>query len=97
MNAEIVMQANQNPVLAEIIQQADLITADGAGIVFALSWYGIEQTKCAGIELGEALLGLANNNGDSLSRCSFMGANQKLLLKLPKTGKINSPISELWG
>jgi N-acetylglucosaminyldiphosphoundecaprenol N-acetyl-beta-D-mannosaminyltransferase len=36
MNAEMVMQAQTQPELADILRQADLITADGSGIVAAL-------------------------------------------------------------
>ncbi len=60
MNGEIIMQANQQPELAAIIQQADLVTPDGAGVIFALKLHGINQIRCAGIELGEALLKLAS-------------------------------------
>ncbi len=60
MNAEIVMQAKQNPELAQIIQQADLVTPDGSGIVMALRWHGFDQNRYAGIEIGEELLRLAN-------------------------------------
>jgi N-acetylglucosaminyldiphosphoundecaprenol N-acetyl-beta-D-mannosaminyltransferase len=60
MNGEIIMQANQQPELAKIIQQADLVTPDGAGVIFALKLHGIQQIRCAGIELGEALLRLAS-------------------------------------
>jgi N-acetylglucosaminyldiphosphoundecaprenol N-acetyl-beta-D-mannosaminyltransferase len=56
MNAEIVVQANNNPELAKIIHNADLVTPDGAGIIMALKLYGINQSRCAGIELGEKLL-----------------------------------------
>jgi N-acetylglucosaminyldiphosphoundecaprenol N-acetyl-beta-D-mannosaminyltransferase len=63
MNAEMVMQANQNPVLAKVLQQADLIAADGAGIVMALKFHGINQQRCAGIDLGAALLTLAGERG----------------------------------
>ncbi len=59
MNAEIVMEANRQPQLAEILEGADLVTPDGAGLVLALKLHGIEQTRCAGIELGEALLEIA--------------------------------------
>jgi N-acetylglucosaminyldiphosphoundecaprenol N-acetyl-beta-D-mannosaminyltransferase len=59
MNAEIVVQANKQAELAKIIQQADLVTPDGAGIVMALKLHGIAQSRCAGIELGEKLLRLA--------------------------------------
>lgn len=60
MNAEIVMQANQNPELAQIIERADLVTPDGAGIILALRLHGITQGRYAGIELGEDLLHLAS-------------------------------------
>jgi N-acetylglucosaminyldiphosphoundecaprenol N-acetyl-beta-D-mannosaminyltransferase len=60
MNGEIIMQANQQPELGAIIHTADLVTPDGAGIIFALKLHGIQQTRCAGIELGEALLRLAS-------------------------------------
>jgi N-acetylglucosaminyldiphosphoundecaprenol N-acetyl-beta-D-mannosaminyltransferase len=60
MNGEIIMQANQQPELGAIIRKADLVTPDGAGVIFALKLHGIQQTRCAGIELGEALLRLAS-------------------------------------
>jgi N-acetylglucosaminyldiphosphoundecaprenol N-acetyl-beta-D-mannosaminyltransferase len=59
MNAEIVIQANQDPQLASVIQQADLVTPDGSGIIMALRLHGIEQPRCAGIDLGAELLQLA--------------------------------------
>jgi N-acetylglucosaminyldiphosphoundecaprenol N-acetyl-beta-D-mannosaminyltransferase len=61
MNAEIVIQANQDPQLAKIIQTADLVTPDGAGITMALRLHRIEQPRCAGIDLGATLLRLASN------------------------------------
>jgi N-acetylglucosaminyldiphosphoundecaprenol N-acetyl-beta-D-mannosaminyltransferase len=60
MNAEIVVQANHDPELASIIDKAGLVTPDGAGIIMALKLHQIEQTRCAGIELGENLLRLAS-------------------------------------
>jgi N-acetylglucosaminyldiphosphoundecaprenol N-acetyl-beta-D-mannosaminyltransferase len=63
MNAEMVMQANQNPELTKILQQADLIAADGSGIVMSLRLHGIRQKRCAGIDLGAALLQLAGDRG----------------------------------
>ncbi len=61
MNAEIIIQATQNPELASIISQADLVTPDGSGIIMALRLHGIRQTRCAGIDLGEDLLRLAGS------------------------------------
>ena len=60
MNAEIVIQANHDPELASIIDQAGLVTPDGAGIIMALKLHQIDQTRCAGIELGQKLLRLAS-------------------------------------
>ena len=60
MNAEIVIQANHDPELASIIEQAGLVTPDGAGIIMALKLHQIAQTRCAGIELGQKLLRLAS-------------------------------------
>ena len=60
MNAEIVIQANQDPELAGIIRNAGLVTPDGAGIIMALKLHNVSQTRCAGIELGQQLLRLAS-------------------------------------
>jgi N-acetylglucosaminyldiphosphoundecaprenol N-acetyl-beta-D-mannosaminyltransferase len=65
MNAEMVMQANQSPELTKILQQADLIAADGSGIVITLRLHGIRQQRCAGIDLGAALLQLAGKRGSA--------------------------------
>jgi N-acetylglucosaminyldiphosphoundecaprenol N-acetyl-beta-D-mannosaminyltransferase len=80
MNAEMVMQANQNPTLAKILQQADLIAADGAGIVMALKLHGINQQRCAGIDLGAALLNLAGERGASCP-VAFYGGKPEVLPK----------------
>jgi N-acetylglucosaminyldiphosphoundecaprenol N-acetyl-beta-D-mannosaminyltransferase len=37
LNAEMTMQAERNPSLAEVIQNADLVIPDGAGVVLYLS------------------------------------------------------------
>jgi N-acetylglucosaminyldiphosphoundecaprenol N-acetyl-beta-D-mannosaminyltransferase len=65
MNAEIVIQASHDLELSTIIGNADLVSPDGSGIIMALRLHGIEQLRCAGIELGESLLQLA---GQSASR-----------------------------
>ena len=61
MNAEIVIQANKDPNLSAIIHQADLVTPDGSGIIMALRLHGVDQPRCAGIDLAEDLLRLAGN------------------------------------
>ncbi|UBF25139.1 WecB/TagA/CpsF family glycosyltransferase [Kovacikia minuta CCNUW1] len=56
LNAEMTMQAEENPPLASIIHQADLVIPDGAGIVLYLRLHGRQMQRCPGIELSEALL-----------------------------------------
>jgi N-acetylglucosaminyldiphosphoundecaprenol N-acetyl-beta-D-mannosaminyltransferase len=57
LNAEMTMQAEQAVKLAEVIQRADLVIPDGAGISLYLNWLGQKVQRCPGIELSEALLG----------------------------------------
>lgn len=59
LNAEMTMQAEINPQLATIIDQADLVIPDGAGVVLYLSLYGYRVQRCPGIELAAALLAAA--------------------------------------
>lgn len=56
LNAEMTMQAEQNPRLETIIRQAELVIPDGAGIVLYLRLLGQRIQRCPGIELAEALL-----------------------------------------
>ncbi len=56
LNAEMTMQAEENPPLGDIIRQADLVIPDGAGIVLYLKSIGRAVPRCPGIELSHALL-----------------------------------------
>jgi N-acetylglucosaminyldiphosphoundecaprenol N-acetyl-beta-D-mannosaminyltransferase len=78
MNAEITIQANHDPALAEIIHHADLVTPDGSGIIMALKLHGINQPRCAGIDLGEELLRLAGN-GESNYPVFFYGGKPQVV------------------
>ncbi len=64
LNAEMSMQAEVNPGLAKIIQGADLIIPDGAGVVLYLNLHGYRVQRCPGIELAEALLQAAATEED---------------------------------
>ena len=65
LNAEMVMQAESNKALADIIQQAELVIPDGAGVIFYLLLHGERQQRCPGIELAESLLREAAELGKS--------------------------------
>lgn len=57
LNAEMSMQAEQNPALATAIHQAELVIPDGAGVVLYLQLLFHQQVqRCPGIELAESLL-----------------------------------------
>jgi len=56
LNAEMTMQAERQTALAQVIQQADLVIPDGAGIVLYLQLQGKRIKRCPGIELAESLL-----------------------------------------
>lgn len=56
LNAEMAMQADQNPELKQILCNADLAIPDGAGIVLYFRAKGKHLKRCPGIELAESLL-----------------------------------------
>lgn len=56
LNAEMAMQADQNPELRQIILAADLVIPDGAGVVLYFRTQGHRITRMPGIELAATLL-----------------------------------------
>ena len=57
LNSEMTIQAEKNPTLANIIQNAELVIPDGAGVVLYLQYLlGKKIQRIPGIELAEALL-----------------------------------------
>lgn len=56
LNAEMVMQAERDHRLAAVIQQAEFVIPDGAGVVLYLRLHGKRTQRCPGIELAEGLL-----------------------------------------
>ncbi|NEO87986.1 MAG: WecB/TagA/CpsF family glycosyltransferase, partial [Spirulina sp. SIO3F2] len=56
LNAEMAMLADQTPELAQVIQQAELVVPDGAGVVFYLKLRRYTQARCPGIELAASLI-----------------------------------------
>lgn len=57
LNATIVMTALRNLRLRQVIQRADLVITDGAGIKSALKRRGIWTERYPGVELAEELIG----------------------------------------
>ncbi|MFM5891860.1 MAG: WecB/TagA/CpsF family glycosyltransferase [Dolichospermum sp.] len=57
LNSEMTIQAEKNPTLANIIQNAELVIPDGAGVVLYLQYLlGKKIPRIPGIELAEKLL-----------------------------------------
>ena len=56
LNAEMSIQADQNPALKQVIQQANLVLPDGSGIVLYFLLKRKRIKRCPGIELAAALL-----------------------------------------
>ncbi|MBD2652421.1 WecB/TagA/CpsF family glycosyltransferase [Synechocystis sp. FACHB-383] len=56
LNSEMVMLAEKEAAVQQVIQRAELVIPDGAGVTIYLKLEGIEQNRCPGIELAEAMV-----------------------------------------
>jgi N-acetylglucosaminyldiphosphoundecaprenol N-acetyl-beta-D-mannosaminyltransferase len=74
LNAEMAMQAEQNPALAEVIRSAELVIPDGSGVVLYLRMRGKPAQRYPGIELAESLLQEAGKLPNSEPIFFFGGA-----------------------
>lgn len=90
LNPEMVMLARRQPMLAQVIQNAELVIADGAGIVFYCRLHGKTQPRSPGIELAESLLQYAGT-GDSPCSVFFYGGNQGIAQKAAETWQQRAP------
>ncbi|MCT0203415.1 WecB/TagA/CpsF family glycosyltransferase [Synechococcus sp. CS-602] len=59
LNAEMTMAALETPALRAVIEAAELVIPDGAGVVWALARQGDRVRRSPGIELAHRLLGHA--------------------------------------
>ena len=67
LNAEMVIQAQQDAELDRIVRHAHLIVPDGAGAVWALRFDGHEAARVPGIDLAHRTLASAARSGRSVS------------------------------
>ncbi len=71
-NPDIVMQTRKNSLYKQIVQQADIVSADGIGIIYAAQMMRQPlKERIPGVELVDDLLHLAEEKGYS---CYFLGA-----------------------
>lgn len=85
LNAEMVIQAQEDNRLDRIVRHAHLIVPDGAGAVFALKLDGHDCVRVPGVELAERSLSAAARDGVPVA---LLGSKpeivEKLLRDLPK-------------
>lgn len=74
LNAEMAILTQTDTTLASIIQDADLVIPDGAGVILYMGLRGLKHRRCPGIELAEALLYRLENDRQSYSVCFFGGS-----------------------
>jgi N-acetylglucosaminyldiphosphoundecaprenol N-acetyl-beta-D-mannosaminyltransferase len=78
-NAEMVMLANKDPELAAILAAADLVVADGAGVVWAARHTGqAVPERVAGFDLAQELLAISARRG---YRIYFLGGAPGIAVK----------------
>lgn len=66
-NTEIVMEAQHDPELKEILQDADLVIPDGIGLIYASKIHQLGLTeRVTGIDTMERILKYANNTKKSI-------------------------------
>ena len=74
LNAEMAILTQTDRTLAEIIQQADLVIPDGAGVILYMRLRGLKHHRCPGIELAESLLYRLGTDSKTYSVCFFGGS-----------------------
>ncbi len=78
INPEMIEKAQKNSDFADIINNAELVVADGVGIQIGLKTLGYNVTRIPGIDLGKALLKkFANKN----KKVALIGAKEEILIK----------------
>ncbi len=92
-NAEMVMGARRDLHFLAVMEEAELVVPDGAGVVWALSRQGIQVQRTPGIELAEALLVLGSQQG---YRVAFLGGKPEILTAAAERWQQELPQLALW-
>ena len=92
LNAEMTMAAHADAALGRAIADADLVIADGAGVVWALGRQGYRIRRSPGIELAWALLQQAAERG---WRVALVGASPAVMETLQATLRRQLPRLDL--
>ena len=79
LNAEMTMTARAEPALAAVMEAAELVIPDGAGVVWALGRKGWRVRRSPGIELARRLLEHGASRG---WRMALVGASPETMARL---------------
>jgi N-acetylglucosaminyldiphosphoundecaprenol N-acetyl-beta-D-mannosaminyltransferase len=89
LNVAKLVKSRKNPLLRESIQSADMISADGAGIIYGMRLLGLEpKGRVAGIDLMHNLLSEAEKYGFTVC---FLGATDDVLFRMLSYYKLKLP------
>ncbi|MGB9667048.1 MAG: WecB/TagA/CpsF family glycosyltransferase [Candidatus Cryosericum sp.] len=95
LNGEMAARAFRDEEFLKIVQHADLVVADGVGIVWGARMLGTRiENRIPGIEFSAALLGLAERNG---YRVYFLGAKPDVVERAARNMKARYPGLQLVG
>lgn len=92
LNAEMTMAALEQPELGAVIQAAELVIPDGAGVVWALRRQGHRVRRTPGIELADRLLQQAAEVG---WRVALVGASPEVMAALSEHLRRRLPALQL--
>ncbi|MDX2271272.1 MAG: WecB/TagA/CpsF family glycosyltransferase [Cyanobacteriota bacterium] len=92
-NAEMIMLARRDSLFADILATADLVTPDGAGVVWALARQGILIQRCPGIELAESLMQVAAQRN---WRVALIGGKPEVAQAVERVWQQRYPNLSLW-
>ncbi len=81
INPEIIEQAHKDNELANIIKEADLVTADGIGIKIALKLKNVSQERIPGVDFAENLLKYCAAENE---RVALIGAKEEVIIEAKK-------------
>ncbi len=93
-NPEMIMLAHQDPTFAQVLQAAELVIPDGAGVVWALRRQQIRIRRVPGIELAEALIPLVAERG---WRLALVGGKPAVNQAAIQHWQARFPLLTAWG
>lgn len=95
LNGEMAARAFRDPEFLEVVRQADLVVADGVGIVWGARMLGPRiENRIPGIEFSSSLLALAERRG---YRVYFLGAKPDIIERATSNVMIRYPGLHLVG